>query len=184
VAEASRPRYGALFPACQKQATTGTRRVRQSPVGQEGRQNFSARYIKIATDSKTWLGVGPLWSTRTGILELRAQRNEGRSRTDSPRSILISPSVVFCTTMAKPPNSFLKHHGHLHTVRRSLRIELQRVTADWEFPCRASDREIGRFMFSNRPPFGFIPTPNFSVAYNRTRWPSLRLQEFGGGIRV
>jgi hypothetical protein len=54
----------------------------------------------------------------------------------------------------------LKHHGDLHTVRRSLGIELEGVATDWEFLVvrRAGDRPVD---VREAPTVWLIPTPNF-----------------------
>ena len=67
------PRYGAL-PICQNSQDRHSARC----AGSVGRNapNFSARYIRIAPDSNTRIGFGPLRSSSAGILEFGLTRHE------------------------------------------------------------------------------------------------------------
>ena len=55
-------------PTCQNSQASVS--ARAGPFAGRNAPNFSARYIRMAPDSKTRTGSGPLRSTSAGILEL------------------------------------------------------------------------------------------------------------------
>ena len=124
--------------------------------------NFSARYSRIAPDSNTRIGVGPLRSISAGILEFGFTAHEAAAELiafadlDEPRVVLRPvPSA----------QQLFQHHRDLHAVRRGERVELQRMTADRQLLLvrRPGDRPID---VGERPPFGLFQVQTFGGVYS------------------
>ncbi len=102
--------------------------------------NFSARCSRIAPDSNTRIGFGPLRSISAGILEfgLTATKPLPNWSPVDPDQ----PGIVLGAAVAER-QQLLQHHRDLHAVRRA---PANRAAADGgrpAAPCRASVRRSG-----------------------------------------
>src|SRR5215475_3395403 len=142
--------YGVL-PICQNSHDRHSARA----AGSVGRNspNFSARYIKIAPVSKTRIGLGPLRSTKAGILEFGFAATKPLPNW-SPSPILMSQA------------SYSAPLWPIASSSSSMIVTLTPFGVPSEYSCNGwrptgnslswVEPAIGRLMLANLPPLGLF----------------------------
>jgi hypothetical protein len=111
-------------------ASSGTRRAQPGSVGTKA-PNFSARYSRMAPDSNTRTGCGPLWSTSAGILELGLIATKPLPNC-SPW-LMRTSQASYSAPVWPAASSSSSITVTLTPFGRTQRIQLQRVFADRQF---------------------------------------------------
>jgi len=115
--------------------------------------------MRIAPDSNTRIGSGPLRSTIAGIFELGLMLDKAAAELVVFED-LDQPGIVFGGGDAEL-EQLLEHDRDLLAVGRAERIELEGMLAHGQLRLAAGAPAVGRFTAGKRAAVGLVPGPDF-----------------------